>query len=275
MDMKKLSIIMELPKKFGILQTVEFEYNQYSRQYEGVLTAEGCRRGVCLRYKVLVTSKNGSDWEPAKRRRSELDLGGCLKQAAADALMELANKYEVGIWYNYEPLYGGRMTLKDCGVVVNGVKLSRPYCRTVEDCVEEIIRDYKREVEKMRKPPEKGRDSDAEKLLREWPELEAFGTEWVREWVLYAKERMVQIAKVLRSHPSLKGLIEKVGKRENPYIIEVYLARNESEACVAFGYNEVFCAENGKVRKVPPDYVGQVSPRGLMAYMSKEFIRVL
>jgi len=37
----------------------------------------------------------------------------------------------------------------------------------------------------------------AEELLREWPELGAFGVEWVRKW-LVLKERLIEIAKVMR-----------------------------------------------------------------------------
>jgi hypothetical protein len=33
------------------------------------------------------------------------------------------------------------------------VKLDQPHCRSVEDCVRQIIEDYKREVEKMKEPP--------------------------------------------------------------------------------------------------------------------------
>jgi hypothetical protein len=36
------------------------------------------------------------------------------------------------------------------GVVVNGVELDQPQCRAVEECVEEILRDYGREVERLR-----------------------------------------------------------------------------------------------------------------------------
>ena len=36
------------------------------------------------------------------------------------------------------------------GVVVNGVELDQPYCRAVEECVEDMLRDYGREVERLR-----------------------------------------------------------------------------------------------------------------------------
>jgi len=50
------------------------------------------------------------------------------------------------------------------------------YCRSVEDCVEEMLRDYKREVEKMkgRLFTQPGGGASA------YPGLEAFGADWVR-----------------------------------------------------------------------------------------------
>jgi hypothetical protein len=33
-----------------------------------------------------------------------------------------------------------------CDVVVNGVGLDQPHCRTAEECVEEILKGYGREV---------------------------------------------------------------------------------------------------------------------------------
>jgi hypothetical protein len=114
---------------------------------------------------VFVWSKDKRRWEVKERwrRRSE-EVGGCIRQQVADALWELSGKYDVF-----------------CGVVVNGVRLSQPHCRTVEDCVRQILEDYRREVEKMKEPPPP--PDPAEELLREWPELGTFGTEWVRKWV--------------------------------------------------------------------------------------------
>jgi hypothetical protein len=62
---------------------------------------------------------------------------------------------------------------------VNGVRLSQPYCRTVEDCAEQILEEYRREVEKMKEPPTLPPPDMAEELLKEWPELGAFGVDCV------------------------------------------------------------------------------------------------
>ena len=101
-----------------------------------------------------------------------------------------------------------------CGVVVNGVRLSQPHCRTAEECVEEILRDYKRELEKLKEPSEAAlviKLDPAEELLREWPELQAFGVEWVRKWLdLYQEKikRGVQTKRPIDIHLSGKGVRE-------------------------------------------------------------------
>jgi hypothetical protein len=51
----------------------------------------------------------------------------------------------VGTWVNQYDVF--------CGVVVNGVRLGQPHCRSAGECVEEILSDYKREVVRLREPP--------------------------------------------------------------------------------------------------------------------------
>jgi hypothetical protein len=142
--------------------------------YEGLLTAEGCRRGVCVKYRVWVWSKDKRKWEVKERwrRRRDEEVGGCLRQQVADALWELSGKYDVGVWYERVRV-GAGVNQYDvfCGVVVNGVKLYQPQCRTVEDCVRQILEDYKREMEKRSEPPPPPPPDPAEELLKEWPEL--------------------------------------------------------------------------------------------------------
>jgi hypothetical protein len=51
---KRTITVFELPQKLGILQYVEYEpppreWCVNGCLYEGLLTAEGCRRGVCVR----------------------------------------------------------------------------------------------------------------------------------------------------------------------------------------------------------------------------------
>jgi hypothetical protein len=52
--------VFELPQGLGVLQYVEYEppRREWCASegclYGGILTAEGCRKGVCLRYRVWV-----------------------------------------------------------------------------------------------------------------------------------------------------------------------------------------------------------------------------
>ena len=141
----------------------------------------------------------------------------------ADALWVLS---DVGVWYEYKRV-GTWIDQYDvfCGVVMGGVRLDQPQCRTAEECVKQILEDYRREVERMRGPPP---PDPAEELLREWPELRAFGVEWVKKWVIL-RDRLVEIAKVLRRFPWMVDVIMQrpVGIL-HPYTGEVYVARDGS-----------------------------------------------
>ncbi|MFZ8839280.1 MAG: hypothetical protein ACO2PM_10290 [Pyrobaculum sp.] len=95
----------EPPQRLGILQHIEYEppprewRTSNGCLYEGLLTAEGCRKGVCVRYRVRVHSRDRRRWEVGERwrRRRDEDVGGCIRQHVADALWELSGKYDVGV----------------------------------------------------------------------------------------------------------------------------------------------------------------------------------
>jgi hypothetical protein len=40
-----------------------------------------------------------------------------------------------------------------CGPVVNGVELDQPQCRTAEECVKQILEEYKNKVKRRSEPP--------------------------------------------------------------------------------------------------------------------------
>jgi len=289
--------VFELPQKLGILQYVEYEppprewCTNDGCLYEGVLTAEGCKRGVCVKYRVWVYSRDRRRWEAKERwRRRDEEAGGCLRQQVADALWELSGKYDVGVWYEYVRVgVGVKQYDVFCGVVVNGVKLYQPYCRAVEDCVRQILEDYKREVERLRTPPPPPPPDPAEELLREWPELETFGVEWVRKW-LDLRERLVEIAKVLRRYP---WMVDVVRQRPmnilHPYMVEVYVARDGSEACLSLNPPKAYCAQNGAVKETKlelafsryetyEDKIREVyRPKGLLAFTeaAREYVRLI
>ena len=293
--------VFELPQKLGILQYVEYE--PPPREwcagdgclYEGVLTAEGCRKRVCVRYRVWVHSKDRRRWEVKekwKRRRDE-EAGGCIRQQVADALWELAGRFDVGLWYEYVRVGAwSRQFDVFCGVVVDGVRLDQPHCRTAEECVEEMLRDYKREVERLREPPQPAlliKIDPVEELLREWPELGAFGTEWVRKW-LDLRDRLIEIAKVMRRFP---WMVEVVKQRPmnilHPYMVEVYVAKDGSEVCLSLNPPKAFCAQNGAVKETKlelefkryethEDKIREVyRSKGLLAYTTaaREYVRIL
>ncbi len=296
---KTVAAVFELPQKLGILQYVEYEpppkeWCTNSCLYEGVLTAEGCRKGVCIKYRVWVWSKDKRRWEVRERwrRRRDEEAGGCIRQQVADALWELSGKYDVGLWYEYVRV-GAGVNQYDvfCGVVVNGVKLYQPHCRSVEDCVRQILEDYKREVEKMNEPPEPAlvvKYDPVEELLREWPELGAFGVDWVRKW-LDLRDRLVEIARTLRRFP---WMVE-VARRNpmsilHPYMVNAYVSRDGSEVCLQLALR-TFCARGGEVREVKLElerarlepYEGKLRevyrPKGLFAFTAaaKEYVEIL
>jgi hypothetical protein len=291
--------VFELPQKLGILQYVEYEpppreWCTDGCLYEGVLSAEGCRRGVCVRYRVWVHSRDRRRWEVKEKwRRRDEEAGGCIRQQVADALWELAGRFDVGVWYEYVRV-GVEVKQYDvfCGVVVDGVRLYQPQCRTAEECVEQILEDYKREVEKMNEPPKPAlvvKIDPVEELLREWPELQAFGVEWVRKW-LDLRERLIEIAKVMRKFP---WMVEVVRQRQvgilHPYMIEVYVAKDGSEACLSLNPPKAFCARDGAVREVRLElefsryetYEEKIReiyrPKGLLAFTTaaKEYVKLL
>jgi hypothetical protein len=296
---KTTAAVFELPQKLGILQCVEYEPPPKEWcisdrcPYEGVLTAEGCRKGVCVKYRVWVFSRDRRRWEAKERwRRRGEEASGCIRQQVADALWELSERgVDVGVWYRrVEEKVGIRYEVHVyCGPVVNGVELDQPHCRTVDECVEQILEEYKREVEKMKEPPPPPPPDPAEELLREWPELQAFGVEWVRKW-LDLRDRLVEIAKVMRRYP---WIVEVIKQRPmnilHPYMIEAYVAKDGSEACLSLNPPNAFCARDGAVKetKLELEFSGYEAyeekmrevyrPKGLLAFAAaaKEYVKLL
>ncbi len=120
-------------------------------------------------------------------------------------------------------------------------------------------------------------------------EAETFGVEWVRKW-LVLRERQVEIARTLRRFP---WMVDVVRQRPmsilHPYMIEVYVAKDGSEACLSLNPPKAFCAQNGSVREVRlelefkryeayEEKMREVyKPKGLLAYAAeaREYVRVL
>jgi hypothetical protein len=291
--------VFELPQRLGVLQYVEYEpprrewCTSEGCLYEGILTAEGCKKGVCVRYRVWVHSRDRRTWgarERWRRRRGDEDVDGCIRQQVADALWELAEKYDVGVWYEYVRV-GVGVNQYDvfCGVVVNGVRLDQPYCRVVEECVEEMLREYRWEVERLRTPPPPPPPDPAEELLKEYPELSAFGVEWVRKW-LDLRDRLIEIAKVLRKFPWMVEVVkQKPMSILHPYTVEVYVTKDGFEVCLSLNPPKAYCAQNGAVKEmrlelefkrheVYEEKIREVyRPKGLLTFTlaAKEYVRIL
>ena len=138
---KTTAAVFELPQKLGILQYVEYEppprewCTNDGCLYEGLLTAEGCRKGVCIKYRVWVWSKDKRRWEVGERwRRRDEEAGGCIRQQVADALWELSGQHDVGVWYEYVRV-GMGINQYDvfCGVMAKSTPCYLPYISSAID----------------------------------------------------------------------------------------------------------------------------------------------
>jgi hypothetical protein len=126
-------------------------------------------------------------------------------------------------------------------------------------------------------------------LLREWPELGAFGVEWVRKW-LDLRERLIEIAKVLRRFP---WMVEVVRQRPmsilHPYMVEAYVAKDGSEACISLNPPKAYCARDGAAKETKLEltfsryeiYEEKIReiyrPKGLLAFTTtaREYVKLL
>ncbi len=111
----------------------------------------------------------------------------------------------------------------------------------------------------------------------------------MKKWAIL-KDRLVEIAKVLRRFP---WMVEVIRQRSmgilHPYMVEVYVARDGSEACLSLTSSKAYCAQNGAVKEVRlelefkryetyEDKIREVyRPKGLLAYAAaaREYVRVL
>ncbi len=125
--------------------------------------------------------------------------------------------------------------------------------------------------------------------MREWPELSAFGVEWVRKWAIL-KERLVEIAKALCRYPWMVDVIrQRPMNILHPYMIEVYVARDGSEACILLTPPKAYCAQDGAVKETKLELVFSryetyedktrevYRPKGLLAFATaaREYVRIL
>ena len=113
--------------------------------------------------------------------------------------------------------------------------------------------------------------------------------EWVRKW-LGLRDRLVEIAKVMRRYPWMVDVIrQRPMSILHPYMIEVYIAKDGSEACLSLNPPKAFCAQNGAVKELKlelefkryethEDRIREIyRPKGLLAFAAaaKEYVRML
>jgi len=109
-------------------------------------------------------------------------------------------------------------------------------------------------------------------------------------WAPREGDRLVEIAKVMRKFP---WMVEVVRQRHvgilHPYMVEVYVARDGSEACLSLNPPKAYCAQNGSVKEVRlelefkryetyEDKMREVyRPKGLLAFTTaaREYVRIL
>jgi len=111
----------------------------------------------------------------------------------------------------------------------------------------------------------------------------------VKKW-LDLRDRLVEIAKVLRRFPWMVDIIrQRPMSILHPYTVEVYVARDGSEACISLTSSKAFCARNGAVRETRLElefkqyetYEEKIRevyrPKGLLAYAAAagEYVRML
>jgi len=113
--------------------------------------------------------------------------------------------------------------------------------------------------------------------------------DWVRKW-LDLRDRLIEIAKVMRRYP---GMVGGGGQGPmsilHPYMVEVYVAVDGSEACISLTPSKAYCAQNGAVREVKLELESKryevyeekmrevYRPKGLLAYTTaaREYVRIL
>jgi len=238
---KVKATVFELPQKLGILQYVEYKPEHCdSCLHTGLLTAFGCKKGVCVKYRAWVFSRDGRRWEAKERwrKRRDEEEGGCLRQQIADALWMLTERgFEVG--FNNE-----------CDAVINGVAIPKPSCRSADECVKQMLEVYKKRLESPPPPPRNPEEEEYQHLIQQY----AWLNWWNRNTVLDALKRCKQ---------SLLDVLQRLNKPEIPYFVAAFVGRfeldfrcvvevfsNGHNYCVSFCIKDAqpttYCYERGK-----------------------------
>jgi hypothetical protein len=111
----------------------------------------------------------------------------------------------------------------------------------------------------------------------------------VKKWAIL-RDRLVEIAKVMRRFPRMVKVVrQRPMNILHPHMVEVYVARDGSEACISLSQSKAYCAQNGSVREVKlelefkryetyEDKIREVyRPKGLLVFTTAagEYIKLL
>ncbi len=113
--------------------------------------------------------------------------------------------------------------------------------------------------------------------------------DWVRKW-LDLRDRLIEIAKVMRRFPWMVDVIrQRPMSILHPYMVNAYVAKDGSGACLSLNPPKAFCAQNGAMKEVRleltfsryetyEDKIREVyRPKGLLAFTTaaREYVRLL
>jgi hypothetical protein len=244
--LKRTVNLFELPQRLGILQYVEYEPPQREWctaegcPYEGILLAEGCKKGVCIKYRAWVFSRDGREWWVSPRPRRKKEESGGLSQWVADILMELAERHTVEID-------------RDFTIIIDGTPIGMPSCRSPEECRKEILSELKRAREAPPPPPPPA-EEEYKRLIEKYV--------WLRQW---RKDVVIEYLK--REKRLFLEVLERLANPEVPDIVPLFLSRfdivpgcsvevfrgiDDDKICVSFCVNGkiqqilVYCYERGE-----------------------------
>jgi len=224
---KTTTSVFELPQRLGILQYVEYEpppkewCTSEGCLYEGFLMAEGCKRGICVRYRVWVWSKDGRRWEARdrwKRRRNE--EGGHLRQQVVDVLWELAERHNIEITHEFT-------------IIIDGTPIGVPSCRSPRECYKEILSEFKKARETPRPPPPPDPVEEEYKMLIE-------NYEWLRTW-----RKDVVIEHLNKEKKLFLETLESLANPEIPDIVPLFLSRFEPVISLGCGISVYKSIDDG------------------------------
>jgi hypothetical protein len=177
-------------------------------------------------------------WQVVKPRRRDEEGGGCLRQQIADAVLELAER-----GYSIE-------LDKECNIIINGTAVSRPHCRSVNECVKQMLEEYKKRQESPPPPRRSPEEEEYDALLQRYL--------WLRWW-----RRDLILDALRHDRHALQNLLSRLNNPEIPHAIVQFLGhfsldlrciidvfRSGDSVCVSFCVRDfeprTYCYEQGK-----------------------------